>query len=219
MSYLDIVNWETAFMPKKFSAQLDEIAGISQRTGWSLEELASRVAITTETMRKISRGYQKASPQLMQALRLIEQTAAAERMGRLAQGGPRMVPVVSWARAGLAHDFGDLCNQLEESVESSCRDPNAFALILEGDSMEPDFLAGDIVVFAPNSEARSGDFVVCRLEETHGVLFKRLRRTGSSAEIYRLESLNPAYRPVEYPAQALRFVYPAVDMHRRLRHG
>ena len=68
------------------------------------------------------------------------------------------VPVVSWASAGKAADYPDLCNQIEELVETDCKDPNSFALILEGDSMEPTFLAGDIVIFAPNSEARNGDF-------------------------------------------------------------
>lgn len=78
------------------------------------------------------------------------------------------MPVVSWARAGQALDYGDLCNQIDDSVETDCKDANAFALIPEGDSMEPEFYAGDLVVFAPNVEPRNGDFVVCRLLSNSG---------------------------------------------------
>lgn len=127
--------------------------------------------------------------------------------------GSRKVPVVSWATAGLAHDYGDLCNQLEEFVDTECRDPNSFALILEGDSMEPRFLAGDRVVFAPNSEPRNGNFVVARLKESHGVMFKRFRRSGPEGQRIILESLNPNYAPQEFPAESFGFIYPAVELH------
>jgi SOS-response transcriptional repressor LexA len=77
--------------------------------------------------------------------------------------------------------------------------------------MEPKFEAGYRVIFSPNNEARNGDYVVARLSEGHGVLFKRFRRTGSEGQTIRLESLNPAYAPMEYSASAFRFIYPAVE--------
>jgi SOS-response transcriptional repressor LexA len=129
----------------------------------------------------------------------------------------KQVPVVSWARAGEAHDYGDLGNQINDQVETDCKDPNSFALIIEGDSMEPEFEAGDIVVFAPNSEPRNGDIVVCRLKETHGVLFKKYRRSGPEGTTIRLESANPNYQPVEFHASEVEFVYPAVQMKRKIR--
>jgi len=203
----------------KFQAQADEITGICRRTGLAPDALAARVAIKSETMRKIARGYQKASAQLLQALRNVELSVGESRIVRVNQEFPRRVPVVSWARAGQALDYGDLCNQIDESVETDCRDANSFALILEGDSMEPEFYAGDLVVFAPNVEPRNGDFVVCRLANNSGVLFKRLRRTGPEGSVIRLESLNVSYQPIEYPAAEVRYIYPAVDMKRRLRRG
>lgn len=129
----------------------------------------------------------------------------------------RKVPVVSWAKAGEASNYDDLCNQIEEMVETDCRDPNSFALIIEGDSMEPEFHAGDIVVFAPNSEPRNGDLVVARLTESGGVFFKRFRRAGPEGQMIRLESINPNYKTLEIPANSFRFIYPAVGMKRRFR--
>lgn len=136
--------------------------------------------------------------------------------------GTRRVPVVAWAIASatLEHfsgNFGDLANQIDEAVATECKDPNAYALIIEGDSMEPRFCAGDRVILAPNSEPRNGDYVVARLRETGQVLFKRFRRTGVEGKIIRLESLNPAYGPVEYPESAFRLIHPVVDAKMNLK--
>ncbi|MDB6111301.1 MAG: putative phage lambda repressor protein [Pedosphaera sp.] len=129
----------------------------------------------------------------------------------------RKVPVVSWARAGQAHDYADLANQIEEEVESETKDPHAFALIVEGDSMEPEIFAGDIIIFSPSSEPRNGNIVVARLLEDHGVLLKRFRRKGPEGKVVRLESSNIAYEPKEYPYQSFRFIFPAVELKRQLR--
>src|SRR5262245_31412216 len=50
-------------------------------------------------------------------------------------------PVVSWASAGGGGVFGDLEHQIEETVSTDCKDPNKYALIVEGDSMSPKFEA------------------------------------------------------------------------------
>ncbi len=97
-------------------------------------------------------------------------------------------------------------------IEVETKGPNAFALIVEGDSMEPRFHAGGRVVFAPNSEPRNGNFVVACLREVFGVLFKVFRRKGREGQIIRLESLNP-----EYPPDAFRFIYTAVEAKLLLR--
>ena len=191
--------------------------------GMTLAQLAKASGFGVSTINNFENGRTAASEEFLKKLGAIFDVAphllTGQAMNRPADKADhwRPVPVVSWAQAGAAHDYQDLCNQLEDWVESDCRDTNAFALIIEGDSMEPEFHAGDQVVFAPNSEPRNGDFVVGRLREGGGVVFKQFRRTGSEGQTIRLESLNPAYRPVDYPASALLFIYPAVDLKRRLR--
>lgn len=131
--------------------------------------------------------------------------------------GRNSAPVVSWAAAGTAHDYADLANQIEEVVYTDSRDPNAFALIVEGDSMYPEIAAGDVITFSPNSEPRNGNIVVARLAENHGVLVKRFRRTGPEGRTIILESTNQDYPPITLPAEAFRFIYPAVEMKRKWR--
>lgn len=128
----------------------------------------------------------------------------------------RRVPLVSWARAGEAVSYEDLCRQLEEWVFTDTRDANSFSVEIEGDSMEPRFFAGDRIIVAPNAEPRNGDFVLAKLK-TGGVFFKRFQRTGPEGSLVRLESLNPNYTPKEFCADELAFVYPAVEVVSRLR--
>lgn len=210
-------------MGERFDNQRAEIAGILKRTGLPPDELASRAAIKKESFRKVAAGYQKASDRMMQSLKNVELTVqtAQPHVKAVDQGMVikevklRMVPVVSWAAAGVAQDYSDMTEQIDEMIETECRDENAFALIIEGDSMEPRFLAGDIVIFAPGSEARSGNFVAARLREGKGVLFKKFKRTGPEGGLILLESLNPHYKSKEYPTTAFHFIYPAVEMKAR----
>lgn len=128
----------------------------------------------------------------------------------------RKIPVVSWASAGLAKDYEDLRNHIDELVETDCKDSNAFAVIIEGDSMETKFYAGDRVILAPLSEPRNGDPVVARLADGR-VLFKYYSRTGPEGSLVRLTSENPNYAPIEIPKGEVQFAYPAWEIKRRIR--
>jgi SOS-response transcriptional repressor LexA len=128
----------------------------------------------------------------------------------------RKVPVVSWAAAGLARAYEDLANHIDELVETDCKDQNAFAIIIEGDSMEDRFFAGDRVVFAPNLEPRNGDAVVAKLKDGR-VYFKYFYRTGPEGSKVRLVSQNPNYAVMEMERPDLEFIYPAWEVKRRLR--
>jgi len=128
----------------------------------------------------------------------------------------RRVPIVSWAAAGAAKDYQDLANQIDELVETNSRDPNAFSVIIEGDSMEHKFYAGDRVIFAPNQEPRNGDVVLAKLNDGR-VLFKWFHRTGPEGQKIKLSSENPNYAPMEFSKEDFQFIYPAWELKRLLR--
>lgn len=135
----------------------------------------------------------------------------------LSEMGFRKVPVVSWAKAGTALNYDDLCTHLEEYALTQTTDPNSFALIIEGDSMEPEIMAGDTAVFAPNSEPRNGDLVVARYHADGGVVFKRFYRTGKEGKTIRLVSTNPNYEDILKDQSEFRFIYPCVNLVRNYR--
>lgn len=69
-------------------------------------------------------------------------------------------------------------------------DPNAYALEISGDSMEPVFRDGDQIIVSPNAPVRRGDRVVVKTHKGE-VMAKELARR--SARRIELLSLNPDY--------------------------
>lgn len=102
------------------------------------------------------------------------------------------VPLVSWVQAGdfthaadLLHP-GDAYEWIDTSVTVM---PHTFALRVRGDSMEPEFMDGTIIVVEPDMEASPGDYVIARNGDQEAT-FKQLVRDG--ADLY-LKPLNPRY--------------------------
>jgi phage repressor protein C with HTH and peptisase S24 domain len=69
-------------------------------------------------------------------------------------------------------------------------DPNAYALEVAGDSMEPVYRDGDMVIVSPSAPIRRGDRVVVRTSRGE-VMTKQLARR--SARRIELRSLNPSH--------------------------
>ena len=147
--------------------------------------------------------------------------AATEKSGAILAPAPRdlrAVPVVSYTTAGMANDYEDMANFLDEKIETDCRDPNCFALIVEGDSMEPVIRAGDRVIVMPNSETQTGDIVVARRKDTHEVFVKLVHFSDGGKRV-KFTSYNPAYPPLEFSRRDFRFIYPVHSMKRMFRRG
>jgi phage repressor protein C with HTH and peptisase S24 domain len=75
--------------------------------------------------------------------------------------------VVSWVIAGK---WQEVCDNFqpgdaEEWTESDVRGKNVFALRIKGDSMEPEFVTGDIIIVNPHIEAKPGDYVIVKNED------------------------------------------------------
>ena len=109
------------------------------------------------------------------------------------------IPLIGLAQAGSAGFFDDggypAGAGWDEVELPSTTDPNAYALSISGDSMEPAYRLGDAIIVSPAAPIRTGDRVVARDE--HGAVMAKLltRRTASRIE---LTSLNPAYPPLHY---------------------
>lgn len=122
------------------------------------------------------------------------------------------VPVISWASAGAARSFTDMEGQIDELIVVPTKDSNSFALIIEGDSMEPNYPAGGIVTVEPNQYPRKNKLVVARLREFDGVLFKHCDATGDDGRNVVLRSYNPVYPIVEKPRKEFEYIYPVISV-------
>lgn len=106
----------------------------------------------------------------------------------------RRVPLIGLAQAGGQGYFDDggypVGGGWDEVGLPEIGDPNAYALEISGDSMEPVFRDGDIVLVSPNAPIRRGDRVVVRTAAGE-VMAKQLARR--SARRVELRSLNPSH--------------------------
>lgn len=75
-----------------------------------------------------------------------------------------------------------------DAALDTCSGGEAFALRVLGDSMEPEFREGEIIVIEPEGLASDQSFVLAW--HAGGWIFRQLSRDGSQ---WRLKALNPAY--------------------------
>ena len=111
---------------------------------------------------------------------------------RRARSPARRIPLIGLAQAGGEGYFDDggypVGGGWDEVSLPDIADTNAYALEISGDSMEPVFRDGDMVIVSPAAPIRRGDRVVVRT--TRGeVMAKQLARR--SARRIELRSLNP----------------------------
>ena len=70
----------------------------------------------------------------------------------------------------------------------ACASAEPFALMVLGDSMEPEFVEGEVILIEPEGLATDGSFVLAKLDDEW--IFRQLVRHGAG---WRLQALNPAY--------------------------
>ncbi|MDO8789152.1 MAG: S24 family peptidase [Sulfuritalea sp.] len=84
---------------------------------------------------------------------------------------------------------------LGESEElDACSSAEPFALMVLGDSMEPEFVEGEVILIEPEGLATDGSYVLAQLAGEW--IFRQLIRQGAG---WRLQALNPAYPAADIP--------------------
>ena len=123
----------------------------------------------------------------------------------------RRVPLIGLAQAGGEGYFDDggypVGGSWDEVGLPEIGDANAYALEISGDSMEPVFRDGDMVIVSPAAPIRRGDRVVVRT--TGGeVMAKQLARR--SARRVELRSLNPEHPDYSFDLADVHWIHRIV---------
>lgn len=137
---------------------------LREERGWTLEQLAERLAISTSTLAKKERGEVSIKPperqQFAQAFKLtLDEFDEQWRGSRLDRsvGGPG-IPVINRAPAGQVIDYEEYGVDSGQGMEyldwGDIRDDLAFAVIVVGDSMEPSLHEGDYLILSSLSLPR-----------------------------------------------------------------
>ena len=130
----------------------------------------------------------------LEAFTALVSGARALASNSAVRNAPRRIPLIGFAQAGGDGFFDDggypVGGGWDEVALPEIGDPNAYALEVSGDSMEPVFRDGDMVIVSPAAPIRRGDRVVVRTASGE-VMAKQLARR--SARRIELRSLNPAH--------------------------
>jgi len=147
---------------------------------------------------------------------LIEKSSSTKLHGNVTTAyGLRNLPVLSWAQAGEAVEFGEIPRDWNEVVPSDVTDEQAFGVRLRGDSMEPRFSDGDIAILLPSVPATNGETVVANLRD-EGILCK-IMHVQLDKNLIKLSSYNPAYPPLERHRDQFHWIYPVSSVIKQLR--
>lgn len=177
----------TAFNPSKR-------VGADGRPRWPSTESISKVLAATGTSMEAFASLITGAPALMR------KTAPARR-----------IPLIGFAQAGSEGFFDDggypVGGGWDEIAMPDVGDPNAYALEISGDSMEPVFRDGDVVIVSPAAPIRRGDRVVVKTKDGE-VMAKQLVR--QSARRVELASLNPAHPNYSFDLADIVFMHRIV---------
>ena len=129
---------------------------------------------------------------------------------------PDDIPIVGLARAGKGGFFGadglpvtdwDKKTHRPDDVD----DPNAYALRIDGDSMEPFLRKGHTALCVTDKEPAPGDYVVVQLNSDE-VMIKEYTSDGKAIV---LKSINPLHAPIVLQPSQVRAIHPVVWIKRK----
>jgi phage repressor protein C with HTH and peptisase S24 domain len=209
---------------RKLEAVLDFEAGLLQHIA-HVERMPADVRRDYEAIDAQNRRYrqlikdfieQKTDTKEIKDILDTEELDIESQPARLKPG--QLVPVINKVSAGYPTDFDDLGYPVGFSDDyvrcPDMHDPNTFAVRVVGDSMEPKFCEGDIVVFSPVVEVSNGDDCFVRFTQPHETTFKRV--FFEADDKVRLQPRNQKYPPMIINGKRINGLYRAVIKYERL---
>lgn len=143
------------------------------------------------TLDKLAGVYGLQAGHLRNEIPMTEHASAASNT-EPATGFRGRVPLISWVQAG---DFSHANDQFppgyaDEFIETTVNvGRHTFALRVKGDSMEPNFPEGAILVVEPDMDFMPGDYVIAKNGDNEAT-FKQLMKDGAD---WYLKPLNHRY--------------------------
>jgi SOS-response transcriptional repressor LexA len=171
----------------------DKVRNARIKKGWSQIELAGKANITQGSVSRIENNTQinltqEIKNNLIFALDLEE----PERLTVLSRIN-KSIPVISWISAGQFTECADhwpagTSGEGEPVTSTKKLNDNVFGLRIVGDSMEPRYMVGDVIVIDPTLHCDNGCRCVVKLNGE--VTFKVFNENDTEI---RLSSLNEKY--------------------------
>lgn len=174
--------------------------------GLTLEEAAARSGMAHTSLSRYENDKQNWTGEGLEKIAKVYGVDVADIFIRAAQveDGPEIkssVPLIDWVQAGMWNKAADpLPPGQGERIPTTYRArPNTYALRVRGDSMEPKFPEGAIIIVEPGEAPVNGSYVIVR-QNHDDATFKQLVKDGYRAY---LKPLNPRYPVIEMAPDAV----------------
>jgi phage repressor protein C with HTH and peptisase S24 domain len=175
---------------------IDRLAERSQLSASGLAKRAGLDPTTFNRSKRVTPDGRSRWPSTESIAKILAATgwtidAFIALIGDSKRGSTRAVPLIGFAQAGQGGFFDDAGfpagRGWDEIAFPAVDDEHAYALEISGDSMQPAYRDGDVIVVSPAAPIRRGDRVVVRTHEGE-VMAKELKRR--TAKMVDLKSLN-----------------------------
>ena len=175
------------------------IDGLAARAGLSASGLAKRAGLDPTTFNKSKRITAEGRARWPSTESIAKALAATGTpfdvfvalIGTAERHATRPVPLLGFAEAGSGGYFDDggfpVGEGWDEIAFPAVGDEPAYALEISGQSMQPAYRDGDVILVSPTAPIRRGDRVVVRTRDGEVMAKELKRRTAKSIE---LRSLN-----------------------------
>jgi len=179
------------------------IDGFAARHGMTASGLARKAGLDATTFnrsKRVSPEGRERWPSTESVAKILAATGASldsflDLVSKAGGGsGGRSLPLLGFAQAGQGGFFDDggfpVGSGWDEIEFPGTIDESAYALEIQGDSMQPAYRDGTIIIVSPSSPTRRGDRVVVRTKAGEVTAKELKRRTAKTIE---LTSLNPEH--------------------------
>ncbi len=180
---------------------IDRLAARHKLSPSGLARRAGLDPTTFNKSKRVSREGKQRWPSTESIAKILEATGASlaefvgdiggENAGALA----RRIPVIGYAQAGGEGYFDDAGYPTgkgwDEILFPHLGDPQAYALEISGDSMEPVYREGDTIVVSPGANIRRGDRVVVKTTRGEVMAKELLRQSARKVELISLNRAHP----------------------------
>ncbi|MDY2968356.1 MAG: XRE family transcriptional regulator [Butyricicoccus pullicaecorum] len=177
----------------------DRIRALRINAGMTQVELANKLNISNSTLSQYESGARTPSDDMKLKIAALFQVSTdyllsgtTNTVNTKTKGV--QIPVLGEVRAGYPMEAVENIIDYEEIDEETARRGEFFALRIKGDSMEPKFSEGDVVIVRKQETADSGDIVVA-LVNGDSATIKKLKRHQNGIT---LVPSNSAYEPMYY---------------------
>ncbi len=191
---------------------LDRLAA---RSGLSASGLAKRAGLDPTTFNKSKRITPDGRPRwpsTESVAKALSATATGidifvQLIDDESRAAAHSVPLIGFAEAGAGSYFNDAGfpagKGWDEAPFPAVNDEHAYALEVSGNSMEPAYRDGTVILVSPAASVRRGDRVVVKTRNGE-VMVKELKRR--SAKAIELRSLNPAHAERTLPLREVDWI-------------